>query len=55
MFQAGITTQAVKFGDTPVLSGNGRYLAFTYSTGGLVPNDPAGEGSDGKSRDGSGS
>jgi hypothetical protein len=46
MSQAGSTTQAVKFGDTPVLSANGRYLAFTYSTGGLVPDDPAGEGSD---------
>ncbi|MBW4513792.1 MAG: hypothetical protein KME11_01040 [Timaviella obliquedivisa GSE-PSE-MK23-08B] len=30
----------------PVLSANGRYLAFAYGLGNLVPNDPAGEGSD---------
>lgn len=30
----------------PVLSANGRYLAFASGLGNLVPNDPAGEGSD---------
>ncbi|NJR39176.1 MAG: hypothetical protein HC781_10505 [Leptolyngbyaceae cyanobacterium CSU_1_4] len=30
----------------PVLSASGRYLAFAYGLGNLVPNDPAGEGSD---------
>jgi hypothetical protein len=46
MSQLGTTVQAMKFGETPVLSANGRYLAFSYFSGGLVPNDPAGEGTD---------
>jgi hypothetical protein len=43
MPQTGTTVQAVKFGETPVLSGNGRYIAFVSSSN-LY--QPAGQGSD---------
>lgn len=46
MSQTGTTVRAVRFGETPVLSANGRFLAFSNFFGGLVPNDPEGEGTD---------
>jgi WD40-like Beta Propeller Repeat len=46
MPQTGTTGRVVQFGKTPVLSANGRYLAFSYLFGELVPNDPAGDGTD---------
>jgi WD40-like Beta Propeller Repeat len=39
----GITTQAARFGEAPVLSGNGRYLAFTSSSNIY---QPAGQGTE---------
>jgi Tol biopolymer transport system component len=53
MIQIGKTERILPLGETfetvsvsPVMSANGRYIAFAYGLGGLVPNDPAGEGTD---------
>ncbi|MBW4659467.1 MAG: PD40 domain-containing protein [Drouetiella hepatica Uher 2000/2452] len=53
MPQIGKTERIIKLNErfdtadaAPVLSANGRFLAFAYDLGNLVPNDPAGEGSD---------
>lgn len=53
MSQIGQTTRIIQLDEkfdtvdtAPVLSASGRYLAFAYGLGNLVPNDPAGEGSD---------
>jgi hypothetical protein len=37
MLQPGTTERIVKWGEIPVLSGNGQYLAFRYFFGDLVP------------------
>lgn len=50
MTQAGKTERIIQddeiIGGAPVISANGRYLAFASGYANLVPNDPAGEGSD---------
>lgn len=40
MSQTGRTDRIVRLGETPVMSANGRYVAFAYFFGDLIPNAP---------------